>query len=789
MALKPVPNRTQAYAPGPERILRLEWQYGNLAKWGLFLASLLAWTTAHGASYLARPGNVEARAALVYGALNLLFSLVFIPPRRLARWRLPVLPLAVRRALLLCSYLADHLYISVLVATTGGFQSDFYLLFALLALKAAVYYPQFKELILISFLSGAFLILAAYISAGSLYFLTDRGFFFRYGILFVFVLCCLGVGWLMERRQRSITTLDANLSRQSQDLEAQAHLLQRTASDLANRLLELRSLQEGFKAINSALTLDELLQLIVENATQVLRGARCTIGLCDERRESVVIAAAAGIPKNQLWGTAFRRGQGVAGWVLEHRQPALIHAVDQDPRFRRLGEWPIASMVCVPLFSEGQIIGVLTATSPQPHAFSEADVNLLDAFGDQVAVAVKNARLYEQLRREEQETARLYRSVLEKSNELEAILRGIGDGVIVIDPQQRLLMMNPIAAKMFRIHQAPQPGVRLPEIISHEGLLALARESLASAQGPLIREVAVEREGDRVEIYQALSSTVSAADGAVRGAVMVLRDITSQKELEQMKSNFLSVVSHELRTPLHSIKGFVDIILMGKTGEINDLQRDFLTTVKDATTNLQRLIDDLLEFSRMEAGRIKLKPEIISIFDVAEKVVEQLGPLAAESKLHLLNNVPEDIPLIEADPMRIEQVLINLVSNACKFTPAEGRVTITAEDLGEWVQVSVTDTGIGIPKAEQAKIFQRFYQVDSGATRAYRGAGLGLTICKFIVEYHRGRIWVESEEGQGSTFRFVLPKKLPKDEDLVIDFTIPAGRPKAGDTPSGRENR
>jgi len=418
----------------------------------------------------------------------------------------------------------------------------------------------------------------------------------------------------------------------------------------------------------------------------------------------------------------------------------------------------------------------LTATSPDQGAFTEVDVGLLDAFSDQAGIVVKNARLYEKLLQEEKETARLYQSVLEKSHELEAILRGIGDVVIVVDPALRLLMMNPIAAWVFHVHETPQEGVRLPEIVSNEDLLSLARDALADIEEALIREIVLEGEGPRPTIYQALASAVPGADEHVRGVVIVMRDVTSQKELEQMKSDFLSVVSHELRTPLHSIKGFVDIILMGKTGEINALQRDFLGTVKDSTSSLQRLIEDLLEFSRMEAGQIQLKPADISLHGVAEKVVEQLRPLAQEGELALANEIPQDVPLVEADAMRIEQVLTNLVSNAIKFTPAKGAITIAAVDLGERVQVSVRDTGIGIPEDEQKNVFERFYQVDSSATRSYRGAGLGLTICKFIVEYHHGEIWVESKEGEGSTFYFALLKELPKDEALVIDFTTPARR-------------
>jgi len=761
-----------------ERALQREGLYGNLAKWGLLAFSAPALWLWRGFSF-AQGWNLETGAFVLYAASNLFFTLAFLLPRPPIRRGLPLLPVPVRRALLVLSFLIDHLYVALLIGLTGGPQSELYVLFALLALKAAIYYSFIKELIFVSFFSGVLWVGAAYLYADSLYFLADPGFILRYGVLFALVVGCMVVGWLTERWRRSISTLDATLLSKSRDLENESRAAQRMASELANRLLELRSLQESIKAINSALALDELLQRIVENASQVLRGARCSIALVDERREYVVTAAAAGIPREELWGTSFRIGQGVAGWVVENRQAVLIHAVEQDPRFLRVGEWPIGSMVSVPLISNHQVIGALTATSPEHNAFTEADVNLLDAFGDQAVVAVKNARLYEQLVREEKETARLYQSVLEKSNELEAILRGIGDGVIVIDPQLRLMMMNPVAAKIFDVVKAPQPGVRLPEIVSNEALLGLAQETLADTGAPLIREITLERSGAQTATYQALASPVKGAQDQVHGVVMVLRDITSQKEIERMKSNFLSVVSHELRTPLHSIKGFVDIILMGKTGQINELQRDFLTTVKESTISLQRLINDLLEFSRMEAGRVKLMPQMISVYDIAEKVVEQLTPLAQESRLTLINEVPEAIPFIEADPMRIEQVLTNLVSNAIKFTPAGGSIWVLAEDAGDQVHVAVKDTGIGIPEEEQDKIFQRFYQVDSSVTRAYRGAGLGLTICKFIVEYHHGRIWVESKVNVGSTFHFTLPKILPKDEALVIDFTIPAERREA----------
>jgi signal transduction histidine kinase len=217
---------------------------------------------------------------------------------------------------------------------------------------------------------------------------------------------------------------------------------------------------------------------------------------------------------------------------------------------------------------------------------------------------------------------------------------------------------------------------------------------------------------------------------------------------------------------------------MGKTGGINELQQDFLTTVREQTDQLQNLISELLEFSRLESGQIKLHVEEISLAGIADRVVEKLSPQAQEAQITLVSRLPDEFASVEADLTRMEQVLTNLVDNAVKFTPAGGQIVIAGEDMGDRVLVSVADTGIGIPPAEREKIFERFYQVDSGAARPYRGTGLGLSICKHIVEHHRGRIWVEGAEPQGSIFKFVLPKRLEGGRELSLDFTTLPGEGK-----------
>jgi PAS domain S-box-containing protein len=716
-------------------------------KWVLFVGGLiLVWGVAQ-----AQTSFLKLLSFSLYGATNVLVSYVFLSQRKQA---IPVV-----QGILLLSNTADVVFSSVLVYFSGGVGSELYLLYPLWALKTSLYYPLWPLLFLPIYFTGPLYVFVLYYSASSFYFLLDQSFLLRYGLILGISLLATYVGWLLSNRQRWLTQTSLSLTHTRQDLESQTELMKRTAQDLGNRLMELRSLQEGAKAINSALTLDDVLRLIVANASEVLAGARCSISLLDEQDQVVTMAASDVRPEN-LWHTAFPLGHGVAGWVVQRGQPALIGNIKEDDRFVKVGQEPIGSIMSVPLISDARPIGALSATSPRLQAFNSEDLGRMETFADQAALAVKNSRLYQGLS--------------EKTTELEAILRGIGDGVIVTAPDLSLVMINPVAAQIFGLDVEKVSRRQVPDLIDNDSLTTLLEETRAN-ESYAVKEITIPRSQtpnnapNREMIYQGLASTIPTADGQIRGIVTVLRDVTSQKELERMKSNFLSVVSHELRTPLHSIKGFVDIILLGKTGQVNELQRDFLSTVKQQTEQLQTMISNLLESSRLEAGQVKLRIAETSMTEIAERVINKLTPLAKDNQVHLLMDMPGSM-VIEGDQMRLEQVLTNLVDNAIKFTPKSGSVTIMGSDLDDRVQISVQDTGIGIPEPEQEKIFDRFYQVDSSSTRSYKGTGLGLNICRHIVERHNGRIWVESTEGEGSTFSFILPKELHQ-EDLSLDFT------------------
>jgi two-component system phosphate regulon sensor histidine kinase PhoR len=359
----------------------------------------------------------------------------------------------------------------------------------------------------------------------------------------------------------------------------------------------------------------------------------------------------------------------------------------------------------------------------------------------------------------------------ERRRELRAILDSIGDGVIVVDRDIQLLMINPVAADVFNLAYPQPPGTFLNDLIDDPTLLILLHQALEDATGtdPLIRDeiTAHPISAGKPIVCEALATALVDGQAAPHGAVVVLRDMTRQKELEESKTNFISVLSHELRTPLTAIRGFVDLILAEGAGDITPEQREFLNIVIDQTDQLGSLINALLEFAEMEAAETSLELDTLSLGELARKVLSRIEPLASQRAITVQIDAPPDLAPIYADGRRLERVLLNLLDNALKFTPEEGQITVTICDQGSETLVSVTDTGPGVPPAERERIFERFYQVDNSSTRKHGGTGLGLAICKHIVEMHHGRIWVEepnesaaADKGPGSRFCFTIPRDL-----------------------------
>lgn len=731
-----------------QALLDNERRLGLVSKWFLTALGILLWLISGRRPLVAIP----PWPLLIYGIATLFFTVQWLRPvgrPRQLGWLLAI------------SNVFDVLFVGYLIADNVALADALALLYGLVALKVALTLPGAWAPPLVAALCGPSYIAASYWARRSLAFLVDPAFLLRYLALAAVTLVAAVIGRVLAQRRQRISNLDAALKRQEADLAQKTQVLQRTATDLGARVLELRALHEMARTLSSTLHLEETLQLIVNRLADLSDSSHCGVALLDRSGRELVGAAASGLDGDRFKGLRLPAGGMSDG--EEHRPASNLALADNATlasgrTLSLLGEiWDSQTCLVTPLVVRDHPIGALyLADTGADTVFGEQARRLVSSFAYFAATAIENARLYQQ--------------AWEKSQELETVLQSIGDGVLVVDAQQQLLLMNDVAERIF-VEPTALSRLLLSETTSDNPMLELLEQTL-QARDELIREIELPDPGgrDQARTYQALASPLIAEDGRVQGAVAVLRDITGQKELERMKSNFLSVVSHELKTPLHSIKGFVEIILMGKTGTISDLQRDFLSTVKQQTDHLQRQINDLLEYSRLESGQVKLFVEEVDMLELVGRVLGKLAPLAQERELTLGHHLADGGLCVEGDRLRLEQVLTNLVENGIKFTPPGGEVTVEASDLGDQVQVTVCDTGVGVQPAERERIFDRFYQVDSSAQRPYRGAGLGLTICRHIVAHHGGHIWVDDNQPQGSRFHFVLPKQLAVSE-APLDFT------------------
>lgn len=345
-----------------------------------------------------------------------------------------------------------------------------------------------------------------------------------------------------------------------------------------------------------------------------------------------------------------------------------------------------------------------------------------------------------------------------------AILEGIHDGLIVFAPDGRVTYINPAACEILGVTHEDTVGscTSLRELLGLEsacsqdtGASPLPEPCADLIGGGGFEEVELSEPVHRILAVR--TNAVTDRSGKYLGCVSTLSDVTAEREIAVMKNEFVSMVSHELRTPLTSIKGYVDLILEGTAGSVNEIQRDFLEIVQENSDRLVSLINDLLDISRIESGRVHLKVEPLDMPEIARGVLDTFRTVADKSRLTLEMDTPEELGRAAGDRDRVGQVLMNLVSNAIKYSPGGGSVRVSFSALEGKVLTEVVDTGIGISEENQKKLFTKFFRVDSTLTREIGGTGLGLSICKSVVELLGGEIGMRSAEGEGSTFWFTLP--------------------------------
>ncbi len=330
----------------------------------------------------------------------------------------------------------------------------------------------------------------------------------------------------------------------------------------------------------------------------------------------------------------------------------------------------------------------------------------------------------------------------------------MANGVMVTNLNLEVVLHNPALMRLLEISEHVENPVHLTRLIADEDFIKSLQDIQAgklSKNESLSQEISAGR-----NILRAISAPAIGPDDQIVGTVTVLEDITAFKQLDQMKSDFVNMVAHELRSPLVSIRQQNSVLLEGLAGPLQEKQQQFLERSLKRIDGLLELINDLLDMAKIEAGKVVQHQVPVDVGEVIRETIALLEPRATSQGITIEFH-SNALPPVQADPKRIEEIFNNLITNAINYSPDGGHVTVTARGFGEYIEIKISDTGVGIPPEELPKIFDKFYRVKHPKTRQVMGTGLGLSIVKGVVEAHRGTIDVESVPDKGTTFRILLP--------------------------------
>lgn len=588
---------------------------------------------------------------------------------------------------------------------------------------------------------------------------------------------------LYQQIVRFSTDLEERVEARTQDLAQALHELT-LERDRTETLYRITS------ELGASLELERVLQRALQLFADTLKVTHGTITLVD--LESGHLTLKATLDKEQKLPeggtqTPLKWNVGLAGWVMEHREPVLVPDIRQDPRWIELpdAELDVSSVVAAPLsLGGGDVLGVLTLGHSETGYFAKEHQQMVTAAASQVAIAVNNSELYSFITEQAERVGRMLQEQEAEAAKSRAILESIADGVLVLDHNGRVLLVNPTAEELLGFAAVALQGEHFRHMLGL-GETPIHRE-LAQALYTELRNRMEAPEGDEARL-QASTVRLEAGNrvlainiaplittiGGTPGLVAALRDVSREAEVERLKNEFISTVSHELRTPMTSIKGYTDLLFLGMAGGLTDAQRNFLQIIKSNADRLTALVNDILDISRIETGRIQLTIEQLNLAEIITQVTVAFQEQYRDKGLDLIWQAPEKLPLIRGDAARLTQVLNNLVANAWHYTPSGGSITISVQETSGFLQVDIKDTGIGIAPDDLPRIFDRFYRVDHPVVQEAEGTGLGLSIVKMFVEMLGGDIWVESELEVGTTFSFTMPlttTDLPEEETTSADL-------------------
>jgi len=552
------------------------------------------------------------------------------------------------------------------------------------------------------------------------------------------------------RDMRAMKALISGLEKAEREVRQYSESLERKVDERTKEIIkhahEFSVIYEISKSISYTLDIHQILETIMGSLHRLIDYDIFASLLLEGSEGELIIESSHSLDERDIQMVKSNLASAGASLFGRTVRPEDIRVTLKRERSFRLSQefkGQLKSFLNIPLSIDNVPTGIIHISSFSRSAFSEDDARILHTIADQVASAHK----------------KLKDLIFKEKRKIESMVESMAEGVIMTDENDNLIALNPAARKMLGISSEGVISDR--EIWIHFGKLKLGRlyQRLYEQPGDDVFIEDLDLDEPKPISLKVISSLVRNHLGERLGVVTVLRDITKEKEVDRMKSDFISFVSHELRTPLTIVKGFATIILGEASGKLTREQKEQLSYISESIDRLSRIISNLLDISKIEAGKLRLQKRNIDIVSFINKVLRSFRLYAKGKGIKFETCFDSKLSRVLADPDRLTQVLTNLVDNAIKFSGKNGQIRIEAKEGKDAVEVSVADSGIGISAENFNRIFNKFQKVESGIRSKLKGTGLGLPISKEIVQLHGGKIWVESEIGKGSKFTFTIPKQ------------------------------
>lgn len=521
------------------------------------------------------------------------------------------------------------------------------------------------------------------------------------------------------------------------------------------RVDELTTLLETSAAVTSSLDVDTVLNSILVQVEPILKVDKSAIATYDEHSQRFIISVSRGLSRDYVERTFLSHSRVRLAWqAVDRNEPVQLIDLERDEQPEQVAPGALAegvrAIAVVPLKTIHVPPSFLAVYKTQPYSFSQREIDLLSSFANHATMALENAALYAQS------------DILlkEQTRRLEALVHSLGEGLVLEDLTGNIRYVNHWMSDFTHLSIDAIKQGSIADLIKHLYDQAVTTKSAVPPHQPELdlsgdEMIFAVPHANRIRFLQSEIFQVTDYEQQAIGQGLLLQDITKTYELDRMKSLLISTVSHELRTPLASIKGYASTLLADDVEWDPTEQQEFLKIISRETDRLNRLVNDLLDMSRLEAGRLAITPAPCDLSEIVAHAVPQVYP-PLDDRLRL--DLPADLPPIHADPQRLEVVVRNLIENAVKYTDQDTPITISASLNNGAVIVQVSDEGPGIPETDHQRVFDTFFRVEDGLTRQ-PGLGLGLAICQGFIQAQGGKIWLEPQP-QGTCIAFSLPVEV-----------------------------